>query len=62
MVTRVRCATGETLLVLARNCQSKVGRITGSTGKAVEDERVADGSEVARKRSNVRRAKGPCCL
>jgi hypothetical protein len=28
----------------------------------VEDERVADGPIVARKRSNVRGAKGPCCL
>jgi hypothetical protein len=28
----------------------------------VEDERVADGLIVARKRSNVRGAKGPCCL
>ena len=28
----------------------------------MEDERVADGLIVARKRSNVRGAKGPCCL
>jgi hypothetical protein len=28
----------------------------------VEDERVADGPIVAGKRSNVRVAKGPCCL
>jgi hypothetical protein len=28
----------------------------------MEDERVADGPVVARKRSNVRGAKGPCCL
>jgi hypothetical protein len=28
----------------------------------VEDERVADGPIVAKKRSNVRGVKGPCCL
>src|SRR5947208_12690596 len=42
--------------------RSKVGRITGDTGKSAEDERVAAGSGVARKRSNVRGAKGPCHL
>jgi hypothetical protein len=42
-------------------CGSWVDRITGSTGKSADDERVADGSAVARKRSNVRGAKGPCC-
>ena len=36
----------------------KVGRITGDTGKSAEDERVAAGSGVVRKRSNVRGAKG----
>ena len=36
--------------------------ITGDTGKVVEDERESEGSTVARKRSNVRGAKGPCCL
>src|SRR5947209_9181474 len=35
--------------------------ITGNTGKWVEDERVAEGLVVATKRSNVRRAKRPCC-
>ena len=40
---------------------SKVGRITGDTGKSAEDERVAVGSVVAWKRSNARGAKGPCC-
>ena len=40
---------------------SKVGRITGDTGKSVEDERVAVGFAVAWKRSNARGAKGPCC-
>src|SRR5438552_1323622 len=39
-----------------------VGRITGDTGKSAEDERVAAGSGVVRKRSNVRGAKGPCHL
>ena len=36
-------ATGETRLVPGGNGRSKVGRITGSTGKAVEDERESDG-------------------
>jgi hypothetical protein len=59
MVTRVCRATGETLLAPVRNHRSKVGCITGNTGKATEGERVADGSEVAMTRSNVRRTKGP---
>ena len=54
-------ATGETRLVPAGNCRSKVGRITGSTGKAAEDERESDGHAVARKRGNSRGAKVPCC-
>jgi hypothetical protein len=37
-------------------------RITGNTGKAVDGERDSAGSVVARKRSNVRGAKRPCCL
>ena len=61
-VTRTCRATGETLLVPARNRRSKVGRITGETGKSAEDERVAAGSVVAMKRSNVCGAKGPCHL
>src|SRR6201998_2580530 len=61
-VTRTCQATGEALLVPARNRRSKVGRITGDTGKAAEDEKVAAGSVVAMKRSNVRGAKGPCHL
>src|ERR1700739_2193029 len=61
-VTRTCQATGEALLVPARNRRSKVGRITGDTGKSREDERGAAGSGVARKRSNVRGAKGPCHL
>ena len=40
---------------------SWVGPITGSTGKGADDERVADGPVVARKRGNARGAKGPCC-
>ena len=43
-VTRTRRATGEALLVPGRNHRSRVDRITGSTGKSVDDERVADGS------------------
>jgi hypothetical protein len=37
-------------------------RITGDPGKSVEGERDSAGSVVARKRSNVRGAKRPCCL
>jgi hypothetical protein len=37
-------------------------RITGDTGKSVDGERDSAGSVVARKRSNVRGAKRPCCL
>jgi hypothetical protein len=40
---------------------SWVGRITGSTGKSTDGERVAEGSVLARRRSNVRGAKRPCC-
>src|SRR5207342_2008616 len=61
-VTRTCQATGEALLVPAGNRRSKVGRITGQTGKSAEDKRVAAGSVVATKRRNVRGAKGPCHL
>ena len=61
-MTRTCQATGEAFLVPGRNRRSKVGRITGETGKSAEDERVAAGSVVARKRRNVRGAKGPCHL
>jgi hypothetical protein len=61
-VARTCRATGEALLVPERNHRSKVDRITGATGKTIEGERVADGSVVAMKRSNVRGAKGPYCL
>jgi hypothetical protein len=60
-VTRACRATGETVLVPLGNRWSKVGRITGSTGKAVEGETAAARSVVARKRGNARGAKGPCC-
>src|ERR1035437_7738706 len=56
-VTRTCQATGEALLVPARNRRSKVDRITGATGKSIDGERVADGSAIAMKRSNVRGAK-----
>jgi hypothetical protein len=36
-------------------------RITGNTGKSVDDERVAEGPVVATKRGNARGAKRPCC-
>jgi len=61
-VARTCQATGEALLDPVRNHRSKVDRITGTTGKSIEVERVADGSAVARSRSNDRGAKGPCCL
>ena len=60
-MTRTCRATGEALLALARNRQSKVGPITGDTGKGAEGERVAEGCVVARKRGNARGAKAPCC-
>ena len=55
-------ATGETRLVPGGNDRSKVGRITGSTGKAVEGERESDGHVVAQRRGNARGAKVPCCF
>lgn len=61
MVTRTRQATGETLLVPGRNHWRKVSPITSNTGKWVEGEREADGSEVAMNRGNAWGAKGPCC-
>lgn len=54
-------ATGETRLVPGGNGRSKVGHITGSTGKAVEGERESDGHVVVMKRGNARGAKVPCC-
>ena len=61
-VARTCRATGEALLVPARNRRSRVDRITGSTGKSIEGERVTDGFEVALRRGNARGAKEPCCL
>jgi hypothetical protein len=60
-VTRTCRATGETVLVPARNRWSKVDRITGATGKAVEGETVAARPIVAKKQGNACGAKGPCC-
>ena len=48
-MTRTRHETGEAFLVPGRNGWSKVGRITGDTGKSAQDERVAAGSVVALK-------------
>ena len=59
--TRTQRATGETLLVPTRKGGSWVGRITGTTGKSADDERVAEGFAVAMKRGNARGANGPCC-
>src|SRR5947208_2108581 len=44
---------------VSKSLTRSIGRITGDTGKSAQDERVAAGSGVARKRSNVRGAKGP---
>jgi len=60
-VTRTCQATGETVLVPPRNRWSRVGHITGETGKVADDETVEDGLVVAKNRSNVRGAKEPCC-
>src|SRR5271165_5119644 len=49
-VTRTCRATGEALLVPRRNHRSRVDRITGSTGKSIEGERVTDGFAVALRR------------
>jgi hypothetical protein len=43
-VARTCQATGEALLAPGRNHRSRVDRITGSTGKSIDGERVADGS------------------
>ena len=61
MMIRTCEATGETRLVRTRNCRRRVGRITGNTGQAADDERESDGLVVARKRGNARGAKEPCC-
>src|SRR5271165_3024478 len=61
-VTRACRATGEALLAPRRNHRSRVDRITGSTGKSIEGERVTDGFEVALKRGNSPGAKEPFCL
>src|SRR6266568_2140121 len=37
-------------------------RITGNTGKSMEDERELEGSIVSMKRGNARGERGPCCL
>jgi len=60
-VARTCQATGETVLVPARNRWRKVDRITGATGKAVEGETVAARPAVAKKQGNACGAKGPCC-
>jgi hypothetical protein len=59
--TRIRQATGEALRVPLGKRWSKVGCRTGSSGKAAEDARAAEGFVVARKWGNANRAKGPCC-
>jgi len=50
-VARTCQATGEALLAPRRNHRSRVDRITGSTGKSIDGERVADGSVWAMKQS-----------
>src|SRR5580692_6907344 len=56
-VTRTCRATGEALLVPRRNHRSRVDRITGSTGKSIEGERVTDGFVVALRRRIYVKAK-----
>ena len=56
--TRACRATGETVLAPARNRWSRVGRITGDTGKSADGETVAVRLVVAQKRGNARGAKG----
>src|SRR3989441_3740371 len=58
---RTRQAAGETLLVPPRNRRSRVGRITGSPGKAADGERVAGGPAEAMERGEGRRRGGACC-
>lgn len=52
-VTRTREATGEALLLPRRNARSEVDRITSEPGKAVEGERVAEGSVVVVTQGNA---------
>ena len=61
-MTRTRRATGEALLLPPRKRRSKVDRITGDPGKSAEEERVAEGSVVAKKQGNACGAKGPYCV
>src|SRR6266571_72620 len=61
-MTRMRRATGEALLVPPRNRRSIERPYNRKTGNRWKGERVTDGSAVAKKRSNLRGAKGPCCL
>ena len=60
-VTRACQATGETVLAPSRNRWSRVGRITGNTGKSADGETVAVRLGVAKKWGNAHGAKGPCC-
>jgi len=53
MVTRTHRATGEALSAPVRNRWRKVSLINRDTGKWTEGGRVADGSVVVTKRSNV---------
>jgi len=61
MQTRTQQRTGEAFLVPRGNARRKVNHITGGTGKMAKDEKVADESVVAMKRSNIRGAKRLCC-
>src|SRR3954447_26139998 len=59
--TRTHQATGETLLVPTRKGGSWVGRMTGNTGKAADEERVTPPMVVAATQGNARGPKEPCC-
>src|SRR5262245_12518683 len=61
-VTTTYRVAGEALSSRVRNHRSKVDRITGETGKPTEDERVADGSVVARKWGNATGPRGTSCF
>jgi len=60
MISRVCQATGEAFLILVRKILEQGRFYNQNTGKWIEDEKVAEGYVIAKKRSNVRGAKVPC--
>src|SRR2546422_10950442 len=61
-VARACRATGETVLAPSSNRWSRVGRITGDTGKSADGETVAVRLIVAKKGGNSHGAKEPFCI